>query len=67
MLFSESSYQHQSSENTGIQAIKDSLYSKPFSPGEAHSVDFLFDTLKGIKADNFIIEDEKFKPIVFKL
>ncbi|MEH2266060.1 DUF4352 domain-containing protein [Nostoc sp.] len=43
------------------------LLSKPFSPGEARSVDFLFDTPKGIKADNFIIEDESFKPIPFKL
>ncbi|MEH2310540.1 MAG: hypothetical protein V7K35_03715 [Nostoc sp.] len=39
----------------------------PFSQDEPRSVDFLFDTPKGIKADNFIIEDEKFKPIPFKL
>ncbi|MEH2391139.1 MAG: DUF4352 domain-containing protein [Nostoc sp.] len=43
------------------------LLSKPFSQDEARSIDFLFDTPKGIKADNFIIEDEKFKSIPFKL
>ncbi|MEH2050508.1 DUF4352 domain-containing protein [Nostoc sp.] len=41
--------------------------SKPFSPGEYRSVDFLFDTSKGIKADKFIIEDENFKSLAFKL
>ncbi len=43
------------------------LLSKPFSPGEYRSVDFLFDTSKGIKADKFIIEDENFKSLAFKL
>ncbi|MEH1835548.1 MAG: DUF4352 domain-containing protein [Nostoc sp.] len=43
------------------------LLSKPFSPGEARSVDLLFDTPKGIKADKFIIKDENFEPILFKL
>ncbi|MEH2457223.1 DUF4352 domain-containing protein [Nostoc sp.] len=43
------------------------LLSKPFSPGEARSVDFLFDTPKGIKADKFLIKDEKFESLPFKL
>ena len=43
------------------------LLSKPFSPGEARSVDLLFDTPKSIKADKFIIKDENFEPIPFKL
>ncbi|MBN3893889.1 MAG: DUF4352 domain-containing protein [Nostoc sp. NOS(2021)] len=43
------------------------LLSKPFSPGEARSVDLLFDTPKGIKADKFIIEDENFKSLSLKL
>ncbi|MDZ8033258.1 DUF4352 domain-containing protein [Nostoc sp. DedSLP04] len=43
------------------------LLSKPFSPGEARSVDFLFDTPKGIKADKFIIKDKDFKSISLKL
>ena len=40
---------------------------KPFSSGESRFVDLLFDTPKGIKADKFIIEDENFKPMPFKL
>ncbi len=43
------------------------LLSKPFSPGEARSVDLLFDTPKGIKADKFIIKDKDFKSIPLKL
>ncbi|MEH1827865.1 MAG: DUF4352 domain-containing protein [Nostoc sp.] len=43
------------------------LLSKPFSSGEARSVDFLFDTPKGINADKFIIEDENFKSFALKL
>lgn len=43
------------------------LLSKPFSQDEARSVDFLFDTPKGIKADKFIIEDENFKSLSLKL
>ncbi|MEH2268600.1 MAG: DUF4352 domain-containing protein [Nostoc sp.] len=43
------------------------LLSKPFSQGEARSVDFLFDTPKGIKADKFIIKDKDFKSIPLKL
>ncbi|MCC5605433.1 DUF4352 domain-containing protein [Nostoc sp. CHAB 5834] len=43
------------------------LLSKPFSSGEARSVDFLFDTPKGIKADKFIIKDKDFKSIPLKL
>ncbi|MHC5775298.1 DUF4352 domain-containing protein [Nostoc sp.] len=43
------------------------LLSKPFSPGEARSVDLLFDTPKGIKADKFLIADENFEFIPFKL
>ncbi|PHM11178.1 DUF4352 domain-containing protein [Nostoc sp. 'Peltigera malacea cyanobiont' DB3992] len=43
------------------------LLNKPFSPGEARSVDFLFDTPKGIKADKFLIPDENFEFIPFKL
>jgi hypothetical protein len=42
------------------------LLNKPFSSGESRSVDLLFDTPKGIKADKFIIEDENFKPMAFK-
>ncbi|WP_341532359.1 DUF4352 domain-containing protein (plasmid) [Nostoc sp. UHCC 0302] len=43
------------------------LLSKPFSPGEARSEDFLFDTPKGIKVDKLIIQDENFKSISLKL
>jgi hypothetical protein len=43
------------------------LLSKPFSPNEARSVDLLFDTPKGIKADKLLIEDKNFKSIPFKL
>ncbi|MEH2318706.1 DUF4352 domain-containing protein [Nostoc sp.] len=43
------------------------LLSKPFSPSEARSADFLFDTPKGIKADKFLITDKHFKSIPLKL
>ncbi|MCC5629792.1 DUF4352 domain-containing protein [Nostoc sphaeroides CHAB 2801] len=43
------------------------LLSKPFSQGEARSVDFLFDTPKGIKADKFLISDKNLESIPFKL
>ncbi|MEH2324795.1 MAG: hypothetical protein V7K32_14740 [Nostoc sp.] len=43
------------------------LLSKPFSQGEARSVDFLFDTPKGIKADKFLIFDKNLESIPFKL
>lgn len=43
------------------------LLSKPFAPGEARSVDFLFDTSKGIKADKFLIQSKNFKFIPLKL
>ncbi|MEH2129051.1 DUF4352 domain-containing protein [Nostoc sp.] len=43
------------------------LLSKPFSQGESRSVDFLFDTPKGIKADKFIIDDKNLKSIPLKL
>ncbi|MEH2304911.1 DUF4352 domain-containing protein [Nostoc sp.] len=43
------------------------LLNKPFSSGESRSVELLFDTPKGIKVDKFIIEDENFKPMAFKL
>lgn len=43
------------------------LLSKPFSQGEARSVDFLFDTPKGIKADKFLITDKNLESIPLKL
>ncbi|MBD2206726.1 hypothetical protein H6G33_22110 [Calothrix sp. FACHB-1219] len=43
------------------------LLSKPFAPGEARSVDLLFDTPKGIKADKFLTKNEKFEYIALKL
>lgn len=43
------------------------LLNKPFSPGESRSIDLLFDTPKGIKADKFLITDEKFESIPLKL
>lgn len=43
------------------------LLSKPFSPNEARSEDFLFDTPKGIKAEQLIIEDKDLKRIPLKL
>ncbi|BAY23833.1 hypothetical protein NIES2100_36250 [Calothrix sp. NIES-2100] len=43
------------------------LAGKPFAPGEARSIDLLFDTPKGIKADKFIITNEKLEDIALKL
>ncbi|MEH1908534.1 MAG: DUF4352 domain-containing protein [Nostoc sp.] len=43
------------------------LLSKPFSPGEARSIDLLFDTPKGIKADKFIIPNKNLEFIPLKL
>ncbi|MBD2164719.1 DUF4352 domain-containing protein [Calothrix membranacea FACHB-236] len=43
------------------------LLSKPFSPGEARSVDLLFDTPKGINADKFLIQTENLEYITLKL
>ncbi|MBC6433884.1 DUF4352 domain-containing protein [Nostoc sp. HG1] len=43
------------------------LLRKPFSPAETRSIDLLFDTPKGIKADKFLIQSKNLEFIPLKL